>query len=120
MLTINLHMLNYSFIMIGVTDFKRKLFFQKAMTALINPERSLTSTFCKKIIPCINLVDVHSIRRWIYLRKLSLDFGKRFTYRIFVFCSIYLTLYGILSVIFTLVFFDILPYEIPIDIMILN
>lgn len=54
------------------------------------------------------------------MRKASLDLGRKYTYRIFMYTSIFLALYGFLAVFFTLTFFDLLSYKIPFSVMVLG
>jgi hypothetical protein len=117
---ISLHYVNLRFVAAGLTDFRRKLFFQKVMSMLIDPEKRATDKEHKKLVPCLNLLDSKTLRRWMYLKRSSLDFGKKFTHRIFLYCSIFLIGYGLLAVIFTLSYFDILKYDFPIETIVLG
>lgn len=56
----------------------------------------------------------------MFLRKASLDLGRKYTYRIFMYSSIFLALYGFLAVFLTLTFFDLLNYEIPFSVKVLG
>jgi hypothetical protein len=119
-LGMTMHMVNLIFVVIGVVDFRRKLFFQKWMSCLLSPERRMNSPAYAKLIPTIDIFDSDNLRRWMTLRKVSLDLGKKFTYRVFMYSSIFLVLYGTIAVFFTLTFFDLLPYNIPFQVMVLG
>lgn len=54
-LGVTFHFFNLLFVAIGIVDFRRKLFFQKIMSALINPDRKKTDSASFKLIPAINL-----------------------------------------------------------------
>lgn len=117
---ISLHYVNLRFVAAGLTDFRRKLFFQKVMSMLIDPEKRTSDKDVKNIVPCLNLLDSRTLRRWMYLKRSSLDFGKKFTHRIFLYCSIFLIGYGLLAIIFTLAFFNILNYDFPLETVVLG
>mmetsp|Transcript_2264 Transcript_2264/g.2124 ORF Transcript_2264/g.2124 Transcript_2264/m.2124 type:complete len:140 (-) Transcript_2264:72-491(-) len=54
------------------------------------------------------------------LKKLSLDLGLKYTYRVFLYSSIFIGLYGFIALFFTLIFWDILTYKIPTPVFILG
>ena len=51
-------------------------------------------------------------------REALLDLGKKYTYRIFIYCSVFLALYVTLFAFIALVFFDILDYDLSLTIYI--
>ena len=120
LITWTVHLLNLMFIVFGVVDFRRKLFFQKMMTALIDPERSLNEKGVIKSIPIINILCPNNLRRWMHLRKSSLDLGRKYTYRVFLYSSIFIGLYGLIAVYLTLTLFQILNNKIPLSVYLIG
>lgn len=119
-MTFTLHFINLIFVTFGITDFKRKLFVQKIMGSLINAERQQSDQHFIKFTPIINFVNPNYLKRWMTLRKTALDLGEKYTQRVFMFTSSFIIIYGTLAVIFTLTFFKILKYEIPLPVIILG
>ena len=87
---------------------------------VLDPERHFNSPAYMKLIPSINIVCPLNIRRWLFLRKVSLDLGMKFTMRVFLYTSIFLGTYGIMAAFFALTFFKLLPYNVPITMSILG
>lgn len=52
------------------------------------------------------------------LRSACLDFGLKYTYRIFVYCSVFLGLYLLLFIFIAMSFFNILSYNLPLTVYI--
>ena len=120
-LTVTLHRLNVDFITFGIIDFRRKLFYQEALSALIETnKKKLKKSEHFQSIPTMNILDPENLRNWMDLRKLSLDLGKKYTYRVFLYSSIFLSIYGSLALFFALVFFNILDYDIPVSVSLLG
>ena len=119
-LNLSLHLFNVLFILTGILDFGRKLFYQKILGALLDPQRHFNDPPYLKLIPSINIICNRNIRRWMFLRKISLDIGRKFTLRIFLYSSIFLGMYGLMAVFFTLSFFNLLHYNVPIAVSVLG
>jgi len=56
----------------------------------------------------------------MYLKKASLDLGKKFTQRVFLYSSVFLICYGLMAAFFTLTFFGLIKNDTPIEVMILG
>lgn len=54
---ITVHLPNLIFVVMGLIDFRRKLFYQKVMSALINPERKPRDPAYMSLVPAINITD---------------------------------------------------------------
>ena len=119
-LNFTIHYFNIKFAFTGIVDFSRKLFFQKVMGLLIDPNRSINNPDYYKLIPTLNVVDPDNLRRWLFLRRASLDLGKKFTYRVFLYCSSFLALYGLMALFFTLASIGLIDYEIPLRVTLLG
>ena len=119
-LNVSLHLINVLFVLTGILDFGRKLFYQKILGALLDPQRHFNDPPYIKLIPSINITWYHNIRRWMFLRKVSLDLGKKFTLRVFLYSSVFLGMYGLMAVFFTLSFFNLLSYNVPIAVSVLG
>lgn len=119
-LSVTMHMFNLMFISYGLVDFRRKFFFQKVLTWLIDPERKMHQTRIAKEIPVIDITEPNNLRRWMILRKISLDLGLKYTYRAFLYSSIFIGMYGLIALFFTLVFFGLLDYDISLPVFILG
>jgi len=114
-----MHLANLIFVVIGVVDFKRKLFYQRIMGYLLTPERAINGPIYSYMVPTIDIFDAQNLRKWMIMRKASLDLGKKFTYRIFMYSSIFIAIYGLMAGVFTLTLFGFLKYEIPLQAIIL-
>ncbi|CAI2385360.1 unnamed protein product [Moneuplotes crassus] len=119
-LSITMHMFNLLFISYGLVDFRRKFFYQKVLSWFINPDRSLYQSKIDKDIPVIDITDPNNLKRWMTLRKITLDLGLKYTYRAFLYSSIFIGMYGLIALFFTLVFFGFLKYEIPLPVFVLG
>ena len=119
-LNVSLHLINVLFVLTGILDFGRKLFYQKILGALLDPQRHFNDPPYIKLIPSINITWYRNIRRWMFLRKVSLDLGKKFTLRVFLYSSVFLGMYGLMAVFFTLSFFNLLSYNVPIAVSVLG
>lgn len=119
MLNFILHTINLMFVSTGINDYRRKLFFQQSLSALLSPARTFNDPDFYAEIPSINITDPNSIRRWMFLRRATLDLGKKFTTRVYWYCSAFLAIYGLMGLFFILTFFKLISYNIPIRFTIL-
>ncbi|CAG9315563.1 unnamed protein product [Blepharisma stoltei] len=76
------------YIITGIVDMRRKKFLMSQISALI----SKRETYCKILkeykIPRLDFNDIRTIDSWYTMRTAFLDFGKRYTYRIFIYASL--------------------------------
>lgn len=70
---------NFQYLMVGVTDFRRKVFFMKCTSKLID---SLYLSDNTLLIPGLDLTRPDNLYNWFKLRRVLLSVGKRFTSRI--------------------------------------
>ena len=103
--------LNQLLMFVGWIDFSRKLFYMKLMTALIDTSKNYNSDLYCHYMPTLNVLDYNNIRRWHKIRTLSLDFGKKYTYRIFVYWSVLLVFFWIMGAYLLLWFFKIVKLD---------
>jgi hypothetical protein len=115
----SLHYINLTFILTGLTDFKRKLFYMKMMSALIDPENSQEKFIYSHFLPTIDFTCSRNLERWLLLREWCLDFGRKYTMRIFLFCSVFLVFYGSFAFIITLENIGIFHLGIPWNVQII-
>ncbi|CAI2386395.1 unnamed protein product [Moneuplotes crassus] len=115
-----LHKINLDFIVFGLVDFKRKLHFQKVMNDLLDPQRDNKSTAFTNFIPNIDVLEPDNLRAWLDLRKCTLDFGTKFTLRVFMYTSMFIVLYGALALYMTLNFAGVLSNRISLSAILLG
>lgn len=115
-----LHYINMTFILVGLVDFRRKLFYMKMMSAAIDPDIKESEFIAANFLPTLDFTNSNNIFRWLALRSSLLDFGKKYTKRIFIYVSVYIVFYGLFGVILTLSFVKLLPYNIPANVYIMG
>lgn len=54
MLSYSLHYVNMTFILVGLVDFRRKLFYMKMMSALIDPDKSDKKFLYAHFLPTVD------------------------------------------------------------------
>ena len=119
-LSISLHKVNMDFIAFGIVDFRRKLYFQKIMNQLIDTDRSLTQSDFMRNVPLINILEPNNLRAWMDLRRVTLDLGKKYTKRVFMYSSMFILLYGSLALFFSFTFFGIVDFKISLSVILLG
>ena len=108
---------NFIFIFAGIIDFKRKLFFMKILQSMISVEKDPDFTFAT-YFPTLNICNFKNLTSWMQLRAACLDLGKKYTYRIFLYCSVFMAFYTTFFLFILLMIFGILNYNLPIAIYI--
>jgi len=103
---------NLTFIYAGIIDFRRKLFLMKLLHSMISPEKDKYFAF-STYFPTLNICDTKNLNSWMLLRAMCLDLGKKYTYRIFVYCSVFMAFYLTFFVFLVLSFLGILNYKLP-------
>lgn len=76
------------FIQSGVEDFKRKKILMAQCTGLISRVDRKFLLIGKNCAPKLNVNDSGTIMSWYYMRRCFLDFGKRYSLRIFLYTSL--------------------------------
>lgn len=110
--TLFLYGVNFLFVFAGIIDFKRKLFFMKVCQSMISPEKDEDFMFAT-FFPTINVCCTKNLASWMTLRRSLLDLGKKYTYRIFLYCSVFLAFYLTFFIFLMLTLFGLLKYQIP-------
>jgi hypothetical protein len=64
----------------GVRDMKRRAFILNQLGQYLSPKK-LERYKNKKLLPTINILDQVSLRTWLDLRKLSIDYGNKYFFR---------------------------------------
>ncbi|CAI2387117.1 unnamed protein product [Moneuplotes crassus] len=104
---------NLLFIIAGIIDFKRKLFFMKILQSMISIQKSKDFQY-STYFPTLNILNKENLKSWLKLRSASLDLGKKFTYRIFLYCSIYLSVYLTYLIFLLMIVFRIIKADLAI------
>ena len=76
------------FIAAGLYDFKRKRMLMAQCTGVISKVDHKYLLFKGTDIPEVDLTDPASILNWYHLRRTFLDFGRRYTLRVFLYASL--------------------------------
>jgi len=113
----NIYGYNIKFISWGILDFRRKLFFMKILQSMISLDKDKHFVF-SHYFPTINIVCYKNLSSWAQLRCSSLDLGLKYTYRIFVYCSVFMAFYLAYFVFVSLSFFGFLDYDLPLTLYI--
>lgn len=77
-----------SFIAAGVYDFKRKKLLMAQCSALISKTDQKYLFYCSLPKPELDLNDPLTVISWYYLRRAFLNFGQRYTNRVFLYVSL--------------------------------
>ncbi|CAI2386762.1 unnamed protein product [Moneuplotes crassus] len=101
---------NLSFMFAGIIDFKRKLFFMKILNSLISFEKDKKFVF-SSYFPTLNVCSINNLSSWLVLRESCLDLGRKYTQRIFIYCSVFMFFYLTLFVFMVLCLLKFLEYE---------
>lgn len=98
------------FFVAGIRDMKRRLFVLRQLGQIISPKK-LQYYKDKKLLPTVNFLDQVTLHSWIDLRKLAIDYGKKYFYRheIFMPVAFYLAI-GCLLIAF-LMLADLIPFS---------
>mmetsp|Transcript_15995 Transcript_15995/g.13974 ORF Transcript_15995/g.13974 Transcript_15995/m.13974 type:complete len:231 (+) Transcript_15995:1332-2024(+) len=104
---------NFLFVTSGLIDFNRKLFFMKILQSLISPNKDKLFVF-STYFPTINSCCRQNLKAWLQLRSVCLDLGKKYTFRIFLYCSVFLGIYFTYSIFLLLVTIRVVKYQLPI------
>ena len=78
------------FVAAGVYDYKRKRMLLAQCTGLISKVDRKLLFFDDKIKPLLDMNDKMTILSWYYLRRTFLDFGRKYTLRVFLYASLIL------------------------------
>ncbi|CAG9333668.1 unnamed protein product [Blepharisma stoltei] len=90
------------FIYVGVVDFKRKRTLIDECTALISDLDIKGTSVFDHNIPNADMYDLRTIDAWYTLRVVFLDFGRKYTYRIFAYSSLVFPLTFVMIALFLL------------------
>ena len=93
-----LFFVQYMFYVQAITDLSRKYFVMCQLGFMMSPRKIKMYSF-KKYFPTIAILDTVSLNSWYNLRRMSLDFGRKYFYRHEIFLPVNLLL-TFLNVIF--------------------
>ncbi|CAG9324460.1 unnamed protein product [Blepharisma stoltei] len=96
------------FVYIGICDFRRKKIMIDECTAMISDIDIKDTVWFVRNFPSADMHDLRTIESWYTLRTASLDFGRKFTYRIFAYSSFVLPLSCAMVALFLLQAFGII------------
>ncbi len=85
--------IQYQFYNQAVIDAKRKLMLMKQLTMIMSPRS--TGNKWWKMLPTVNLLDPVSLRAWLSIRRIGLDYGRKYFYRHEIFLPVTLILMSI-------------------------
>ena len=98
---------NAAFVLVGLSDLSRKFYLMTQLSNLISV-RKVEEYETVKAYPTINIFDPFSLRTWISLRKIFMDFGRKYFMRINLNISIFLIFYVGITAILLLEYFGII------------
>ena len=101
---------NLLFVLIGIIDYKRKLFFMRIMTSIISPAKDKDFVY-SSFLPTMNILCYFNMRSWMELRTCLLDLGRRYTARINLFSSCFMAIYSVFAASLLLIFFGFVKVE---------
>lgn len=95
------------FILVGYYDFNRKKKLQAQCTALISnvDEKYLEMEGCR---PKLDILNIQTVMSWYYMRKAFLDFGRRYTVRVFLYFSLVFPVCLLSIILVFLMMFDVI------------
>lgn len=101
---------NLTFMYAGIIDFRRKHFFMKILNNMIAPDKDKEFIF-SSYFPTLNILSIKNLNSWLLLRESALDLGKKYTQRIFVYCSVFMFFYLSLFLVIVLSLLGIFRYD---------
>ncbi|CAG9322354.1 unnamed protein product [Blepharisma stoltei] len=87
--------LSYGFILfiyIGVFDFRRKKMLMDQCSTMISDKEIIGTFSYEHNTPLLNMQDPRTVESWYSMRQAFLDFGRKYTYRIFLYAGLVLAL----------------------------
>ena len=115
-----LHYLNLTFLILGIVDFRRKLFYKRMMSIIIDPNIRDNELIESHFLTNVKFHRNKQSNEMVRFRIACLDFGKKYTIRIFIYCSVFLAFYGVTGLTLFFTYIGLLPYKIPIDVYIIG
>ena len=94
----------------SLTDMGRKAWLLRQLGHMISSKRT-KKIHAAKLLPTINLVDQVSLNSWISMRKLCIDYGKKYYKRHEIFLPVVFIVAMIASFIFIVLYF----FDLPVD-----
>ena len=88
-----LFFIQYLFYRQAAIDVQRKVFLMRQLGSMMTPRN--TGAKWVKLLPTLSLADQLSLRCWLQLRRISLDYGRKYFYRHEIFLPVTLTLLAI-------------------------
>lgn len=103
-----LFFVQFMFYVQAITDLSRKYFVMCQLGFLLSP-RKLKLYHFKKLLPTVSILDTVSLASWYNLRRMSLDFGRKYFYRHEIFLPV-----NLLLTLFNVVFYFVVLYMVRI------
>ena len=98
---------NLAFVLVGLSDLMKKYYLMSQLSNLLSV-RKLEEYETVKKYPTLNIFDPFTLRTWISLRKIFMDFGRKYFLRINLNISIFLIFYAIILIVLLLQYFEIM------------
>ena len=98
------------FIFAGFNDFQRRMIMIKAVGAIINPFKDNFS-IKYQMLPTLMMTCKETVNSWMQLRMCTMDFGKKYMVRIFVYCSTFFAVYLFFIIIILLSYFELITLQ---------
>lgn len=80
------------FVYVGVFDFRRKIKLMGQCSAMISDTEIKDSFTYEFDVPLLDMQDSRTVESWYAMRVAFLDFGRKYTYRIFLYASLVMPL----------------------------
>lgn len=109
--------LNLVFLVLGVVDLVRRLYFMKTLDTNLETNRFKINGYYK-LLPLLNFFDPKSLISWMNMRLLLNDIGYRFYLRIQLYYSVYILAYTCIIGTYLLHFFELISLNIPADLFV--
>ena len=92
-----LYNLNIFLVTVGPTDFKRKFVACKILGSMLNPVKPKGIPYLSNF-PTINLADSRTLDAWLSVRLALLEFGRKYTLRVQLYCSTFFAVYAFIAI----------------------
>ena len=114
LLTINNFLFNVNIQQVCFTinqNLHLKSYLMKQCSYMISPQRNLEYKE-KKLLPTLNIYCPYNLKGWSYIRKISLDYAKKFSNRLEIFLSFLIIYIFIAIILLALEIFDAISFDI--------
>ena len=77
----------------SVVDLRRKVFLMQQLSMVMTVKSAGKSV--RKLLPTLNLIDEVSLHSWLNMRRIGLDYGKKFVYRREILLPVFLSMMAV-------------------------